>query len=122
MMLYRVVMFLPILQNQLAIETGDGVCAFVTMIESSRGHCRREGLNVKRPGVERMESFVHVVIYVSLFQLQFGAALRCSVIGSDCSFHPSNNHVAIKAGDRVGIHAVLIEPAHAMNMGRRRPL
>lgn len=38
----------------------------------------------------------HVVMYVSLFQLQLGAALVYSVIGSDCSFHPSMTTLQLK--------------------------
>ena len=94
-------LFLPILDYQLAAETGDGVCALVAVMESSRCHGQRERFHVKRPGMKRVKAFVprrHVCVLVP------AATWSCPCIFSDWirllvpSFH---DHVAIEARDCV---------------------
>ena len=64
MILYWVVVLLPVLEDQLAAETGDGVCALVAVIEPSRGHCCFDS-NIKR--VEISSNFLSLSSKVYIF-------------------------------------------------------
>ena len=101
MKLYRLVAFLPVLEDQLATETSDCVSGFIAVIESSRGHVYREGLDVKRPGVEGTQSFVprrHISVVVPT------AGWRRPPMLGDWIYlvvPPSHFHVASEARDCV---------------------
>ena len=54
-------MLFPVFEDFLATETGDGVCILVTMIESSRCHICRGGLDADWPGVERRKPLIPIL-------------------------------------------------------------
>ena len=109
MMLYRVVPFLPVLEDQLATETSDCVSGFIAVIESSRGHGCRKGLDIKRPGVEGTQSFVprrHISVIVPT------AGRRCPSMLGDWIYlvvPPSHFHIASEARDCVSTLIALKE-------------